>query len=55
MQDLQLEALRLQHPLEAAVVAVDGQREALVVFWGSRSMEKDVNNQTTALVSETRE
>ena len=38
VQDLQLEALGLHHPPEAAVVAVDGQREALVVFWGSRSM-----------------
>jgi len=37
VQDLQLEALGLHHPPEAPVVAVDGQREALVVFWGRRS------------------
>lgn len=33
VQQLQLEAFRRHHPPEAAVVTVDWQREALVIFW----------------------
>lgn len=38
MQQLQLDASGRHHPPEAAVVTVDGQSEALVVFW--RTVEK---------------
>lgn len=38
VQQLQFDTSRRHHPPEAAVVAVNGQSEALVIFW--RSMEK---------------
>lgn len=33
VQQLQFDATGRHHPPEAAVVAVDGQHEALVIFW----------------------
>lgn len=42
VQQLQFDASGRHHPPEATVVAVDGQREALVVFWWEENARGNV-------------